>query len=218
MVCDVPTYRRRLPEECLGGNSWQKPELGAEGGVCSLWLSVVHSQVLATHPGEAGGRAGGRSQRVPAPGEPFGSERVRERARLWPAGCGNPPRQGVCVCVCVKTEGRVGPPLISTSPCCFAAKKAPDGTVIPNGYCDFCLGGSKKTGCPEDLISCADCGRSGEPAQPLAKWHCRHDAAKEFWVSWGPMSPKLCSPFFEGGNRVAVGNLVATHSTTNGDC
>ncbi|KAL8220020.1 UNVERIFIED_CONTAM: Zinc finger protein neuro-d4, partial [Gekko kuhli] len=40
------------------------------------------------------------------------------------------------------------------------AKKAPDGTVIPNGYCDFCLGGSKKTGCPEDLISCADCGRS----------------------------------------------------------
>ncbi|XP_025068848.1 zinc finger protein neuro-d4 [Alligator sinensis] len=48
-------------------------------------------------------------------------------------------------------------------PLCMA-KKAPDGTVIPNGYCDFCLrgplGGSKKTGCPEDLISCADCGRS----------------------------------------------------------
>lgn len=41
------------------------------------------------------------------------------------------------------------------------AKKAPDGSVIANGYCDFCLGGSKKTGCPEDLISCADCGRSG---------------------------------------------------------
>ncbi|XP_015669388.1 zinc finger protein neuro-d4 isoform X3 [Protobothrops mucrosquamatus] len=44
------------------------------------------------------------------------------------------------------------------------AKKAPDGTVIPNGYCDFCLGGSRKTGCPEDLISCADCGRSGHPS------------------------------------------------------
>lgn len=43
----------------------------------------------------------------------------------------------------------------------FPAKKAPDGSVIANGYCDFCLGGSKKTGCPEDLISCADCGRSG---------------------------------------------------------
>lgn len=43
----------------------------------------------------------------------------------------------------------------------LSAKKAPDGSVIANGYCDFCLGGSKKTGCPEDLISCADCGRSG---------------------------------------------------------
>ncbi|CAG06444.1 unnamed protein product, partial [Tetraodon nigroviridis] len=46
----------------------------------------------------------------------------------------------------------------------FPAKKAPDGSVIANGYCDFCLGGSKKTGCPEDLISCADCGRSGHPS------------------------------------------------------
>ncbi|XP_062417612.1 LOW QUALITY PROTEIN: zinc finger protein neuro-d4 [Pungitius pungitius] len=44
------------------------------------------------------------------------------------------------------------------------AKKAADGSVIANGYCDFCLGGSKKTGCPEDLISCADCGRSGHPS------------------------------------------------------
>ncbi|XP_068106930.1 zinc finger protein neuro-d4 isoform X3 [Hyperolius riggenbachi] len=43
-------------------------------------------------------------------------------------------------------------------------KKAPDGSVIANGYCDFCLGGAKKTGCPEDLISCADCGRSGHPS------------------------------------------------------
>ncbi|KAF0030711.1 hypothetical protein F2P81_017442 [Scophthalmus maximus] len=42
-------------------------------------------------------------------------------------------------------------------------KKAADGSVIANGYCDFCLGGSKKTGCPEDLISCADCGRSVDP-------------------------------------------------------
>ncbi|XP_041092203.1 zinc finger protein neuro-d4-like [Polyodon spathula] len=46
----------------------------------------------------------------------------------------------------------------------YETKKAPDGSVIPNGYCDFCLGGSKKTGCPEDLISCADCGRSGHPS------------------------------------------------------
>ncbi|XP_076032882.1 zinc finger protein ubi-d4-like isoform X6 [Oratosquilla oratoria] len=40
-------------------------------------------------------------------------------------------------------------------------KKAP-----ANPYCDFCLGDStmnKKTGMPEDLVSCADCGRSGHP-------------------------------------------------------
>uniref|UniRef100_A0A452E509 Double PHD fingers 1 n=1 Tax=Capra hircus TaxID=9925 RepID=A0A452E509_CAPHI len=53
------------------------------------------------------------------------------------------------------------PPCLPSS---LLSKKAPDGTVIPNGYCDFCLGGSKKTGCPEDLISCADCGRSGHPS------------------------------------------------------
>ncbi|XP_040831282.1 zinc finger protein DPF3 isoform X4 [Ochotona curzoniae] len=43
------------------------------------------------------------------------------------------------------------------------AQKGPDGTVIPNNYCDFCLGGSnmnKKSGRPEELVSCADCGRS----------------------------------------------------------
>uniref|UniRef100_A0A8D1FVK9 Double PHD fingers 3 n=1 Tax=Sus scrofa TaxID=9823 RepID=A0A8D1FVK9_PIG len=46
-------------------------------------------------------------------------------------------------------------------------QKGPDGTVIPNNYCDFCLGGSnmnKKSGRPEELVSCADCGRSGECA------------------------------------------------------
>ncbi|XP_059817307.1 zinc finger protein neuro-d4 isoform X2 [Hypanus sabinus] len=46
-------------------------------------------------------------------------------------------------------------------------RKAPDGSIIPNTYCDFCLGGTsgnKKTGFPEDLISCADCGRSGHPS------------------------------------------------------
>lgn len=53
--------------------------------------------------------------------------------------------------------------------CHATAKKAADGSVIPNGYCDFCLGGSKKTGCPEDLISCADCGRSGVKTNSLTK-------------------------------------------------
>ena len=34
-----------------------------------------------------------------------------------------------------------------------------------NNYCDFCLGDeleNKKSGMKEELVSCADCGRSGE--------------------------------------------------------
>lgn len=37
--------------------------------------------------------------------------------------------------------------------------------VSASPYCDFCLGDAsenKKTGAPESLVSCADCGRSGE--------------------------------------------------------
>lgn len=48
-----------------------------------------------------------------------------------------------------------------------AAKKGPDGLALPNNYCDFCLGDSKinkKTGQPEELVSCSDCGRSGHPS------------------------------------------------------
>ncbi|XP_061562882.1 zinc finger protein DPF3 [Cololabis saira] len=45
-------------------------------------------------------------------------------------------------------------------------QKASDGTVIPNDYCDFCLGdqdANRKTGQAEELVSCSDCGRSGHP-------------------------------------------------------
>ncbi|XP_030626928.1 zinc finger protein DPF3 isoform X3 [Chanos chanos] len=44
-------------------------------------------------------------------------------------------------------------------------QKGPDGSIIPNDYCDFCLGDSgsnRKTGQAEELVSCSDCGRSGE--------------------------------------------------------
>ncbi|CAG01810.1 unnamed protein product, partial [Tetraodon nigroviridis] len=47
-----------------------------------------------------------------------------------------------------------------------AAQKGPDGAVVPNDYCDFCLGdqdSNKKTGQAEELVSCSDCGRSGHP-------------------------------------------------------
>ncbi|XP_062909801.1 zinc finger protein DPF3 isoform X2 [Mobula hypostoma] len=46
------------------------------------------------------------------------------------------------------------------------ARKGPDGVIMSNNYCDFCLGGSnmnKKTGRAEELVSCSDCGRSGHP-------------------------------------------------------
>jgi len=36
--------------------------------------------------------------------------------------------------------------------------------VQPSPYCDFCLGNAvenKKSGSPEELVSCSDCGRSG---------------------------------------------------------
>lgn len=36
--------------------------------------------------------------------------------------------------------------------------------VPPSPYCDFCLGDAaenKKSGTPEELVSCSDCGRSG---------------------------------------------------------
>ena len=39
------------------------------------------------------------------------------------------------------------------------------------GYCDFCLGDAsenKKTNAPEELVSCAECGRSGKEGRPLA--------------------------------------------------
>lgn len=56
----------------------------------------------------------------------------------------------------------------------------------PNPYCDFCLGEdslNKKSGKPEKMVSCADCGRSAHPSclqftLPLAKvvltyrWQC----------------------------------------------
>ncbi|XP_042240572.1 zinc finger protein ubi-d4-like isoform X3 [Homarus americanus] len=57
-----------------------------------------------------------------------------------------------------------------------AAVATPNDAVVDKGvgkkkvsaspYCDFCLGDSaenKKTGVPENLVSCADCGRSGHP-------------------------------------------------------
>lgn len=45
----------------------------------------------------------------------------------------------------------------------------------PSTYCDFCLGDAsenKKSGQPEELVSCADCGRSGKASGPIDQSAC----------------------------------------------
>ncbi|XP_072030944.1 zinc finger protein ubi-d4-like isoform X2 [Amphiura filiformis] len=44
--------------------------------------------------------------------------------------------------------------------------KKKKGPVEPNNYCDFCLGDAakNKSGDPEDMVSCAECGHSGHPS------------------------------------------------------
>ncbi|KAJ2941238.1 hypothetical protein O0L34_g3433 [Tuta absoluta] len=59
-------------------------------------------------------------------------------------------------------------PIVPTIPVQSAAAVAKEGQVkaAPSPYCDFCLGDdreNKKTGTPEELVSCSDCGRSGHP-------------------------------------------------------
>jgi zinc finger protein ubi-d4 len=47
-----------------------------------------------------------------------------------------------------------------------AGEKNEKPRAPPSPYCDFCLGDTKenkKTGFPEELVSCSDCGRSGHP-------------------------------------------------------
>ncbi|XP_068034797.1 zinc finger protein ubi-d4 isoform X1 [Anomalospiza imberbis] len=74
----------------------------------------------------------------------------------------NAPRDGAA-----EAWGAAPGGILALTPVPFAAKKGPDGLALPNNYCDFCLGDSKinkKTGQPEELVSCSDCGRSGHPS------------------------------------------------------
>ena len=61
-------------------------------------------------------------------------------------------------------------------------KKCSGADVSPNNYCDFCLGDvfeNKKTGHPEELLSCADCGRSGALLFFVNSWQFSY-AGKKF--------------------------------------
>jgi len=79
---------------------------------------------------------------------------------------------------CERTPGRgnankkpgsdLPPAADASNPAISAAQpnRGPDGKIKPSAYCDFCLGDSslnKKTGKPEEMVSCAECGRSGHP-------------------------------------------------------
>ncbi|KAF2363686.1 Zinc finger PHD-finger [Trinorchestia longiramus] len=72
-----------------------------------------------------------------------------------------------------KTNGTPSSTSAPTTPTEGSVKVAPESPAFEgkkkasaSPYCDFCLGDSsmnKKTMTPENLVSCADCGRSGHP-------------------------------------------------------
>jgi len=100
---------------------------------------------------------------IPDSEKPFSCERTPGRSTgrrpgMYqdhpPMGYGGPPPPG-------------GVPMPMTGPI-SGGPPGPDKKkeVKPSGYCDFCLGDAsenKKTGKPEELVSCAECGRSGHP-------------------------------------------------------
>jgi len=100
---------------------------------------------------------------IPDSEKPFSCERTPGRSSgrrpgMYqdhpPMGYGGPPPPG-------------GVPMPMTGPI-SGGPPGPDKKkeVKPSGYCDFCLGDAsenKKTGKPEELVSCAECGRSGHP-------------------------------------------------------
>ncbi|XP_071550686.1 zinc finger protein DPF3-like isoform X5 [Panulirus ornatus] len=70
---------------------------------------------------------------------------------------------------CAMGQANLGPsvpPAVASPTDSTVDKNVGKKKVSASPYCDFCLGDSaenKKTGTPENLVSCADCGRSGHP-------------------------------------------------------
>jgi len=106
-------------------------------------------------PGGGNGPGGGNTKRrthadnIPDSEKPFSCERPPGRSsNKKPASNAPPPEE----------------PKQSIS--AQQPNRGPDGKIKPSAYCDFCLGDSslnKKTGLPEEMVSCAECGRSGHP-------------------------------------------------------
>ena len=79
------------------------------------------------------------------------------------------------------------------------------------GYCDFCLGDAtenKKTGLPEELVSCAECGRSGELRGPLqgltSGWGETITACKHFTRSCISFSPFLTKTIVKKNKNLSL--------------
>merc|ERR1712223_628185 len=113
--------------------------------------------------GNSGNKRRTHADNIPDSEKPFSCERTPGRSTgrrpgMYqdhpPMGYGGPPPPG-------------GVPMPMTGPI-SGGPPGPDKKkeVKPSGYCDFCLGDAsenKKTGKPEELVSCAECGRSGHP-------------------------------------------------------
>lgn len=90
------------------------------------------------------------------------------------------------------------------------ARKGPDGAIISNNYCDFCLGGSnmnKKTGRAEELVSCSDCGRSAYFGQGAVKEPDLRTAEDLFAVS-----SESDASTFHGFDDEDMDELLSTNS------
>jgi len=106
-------------------------------------------------PGGGNGPGGGNTKRrthadnIPDSEKPFSCERTPGRPSNKKSASNAPPPEEPKQTISAQQPNR-----------------GPDGKIKPSAYCDFCLGDSslnKKTGLPEEMVSCAECGRSGHP-------------------------------------------------------
>ncbi|KAI4801904.1 hypothetical protein KUCAC02_019771 [Chaenocephalus aceratus] len=93
-----------------------------------------------------------------------GKNRGSSRRRTEAANLEDQDKPYVCDICGKRYKNR--PEMTPSPPYCpdnHKPQKAADGSIIPNDYCDFCLGdqdSNRKTGQAEELVSCSDCGRS----------------------------------------------------------
>ncbi|KAI5704671.1 hypothetical protein M8J76_017102 [Diaphorina citri] len=160
-----------------GGEAGGENDRSSGGGGASGWRKFQDSYVTflsspgAPTPGKKGGAAapGGKSPGVPP--SPGGNP-LPATPSSAPSSPPSESKPGSGTC-----ESQPAP--ATSKPSAPPSSAAPDEPPLPvlkmeqnekprakpSPYCDFCLGDTtnKKSGQPEDLVSCSDCGRSGHP-------------------------------------------------------